>query len=105
MTGGTSLGQVGQIPLGEGRVFAVAGRKIAIFRTHSGEVFATQAECPHLRGPLADGLIRGTTVICPLHDRAYDLRTGQGLNGETTKLEVYPASLDADGNILISLPA
>lgn len=100
---GISLGKVGQIPPGEGRVFAVAGRKIAVFHTHSGEVFATQAECPHLRGPLADGLIGGTTLVCPLHDRAYDLRTGQGLNGEDTRLAVYPAALDAEDNIWLSL--
>jgi nitrite reductase (NADH) small subunit len=99
------VGNVAQIPKGEGRVFAAAGQRVAIFHTQSGEVFATQAECPHLQGPLADGLTGGTTVVCPLHDRSYDLRTGQGLHGETTSLRVYPASLDEDGKIWLSLPA
>ena len=105
MTRGVLLGGVGQIPMGEGRTFAVGGHHIALFRTHAGEVFATQAECPHLRGPLADGLTGGTTVICPLHERAYDLRTGRGLNGECTQLRVYPVSLDRDGNIWLQVPA
>jgi nitrite reductase (NADH) small subunit len=105
MTTGVLIAEVNQIPKGEGRVFAVAGRNIAVFRTGSGEVFATQAECPHLRGPLADGLIGGTTVVCPLHDRAYDLRTGFGLNGETSSLQVYPASLDEAGKIWLTIPA
>ena len=42
-----TLGPVEQIPLGEGRVFEVDGRSIAVFRTRQGEVFATQAACPH----------------------------------------------------------
>jgi nitrite reductase (NADH) small subunit len=99
------IGEVAQIPKGEGRIFAAAGWRVAVFHVHSGEVFATQAECPHLRGPLADGLTAGTTVVCPLHDRAYDLRTGLGLNGETTCLQVYPASLDTDGKIWLSIAA
>jgi nitrite reductase/ring-hydroxylating ferredoxin subunit len=43
--------------------------------------------------------------VCPLHDRAYDLRTGQGLNGETTSVQVYQASLDENGRIWLSMPA
>jgi nitrite reductase (NADH) small subunit len=105
MTTRVLIGEVAQIPKGEGRVFAAAGRHIAVFHTHSGDVFATQAECPHLQGPLADGLTGGTTVVCPLHDRAYDLRTGRGLNGETSSLQIYQASLDEAGKIWLTLPA
>jgi nitrite reductase (NADH) small subunit len=105
MTGALLIGEATQIPQGEGRTFQVAGRSIAVFRTHSGEVFATQAECPHLNGPLADGLTGGATVVCPLHERAYDLRTGAGLNGEPTRLKVYPAALDKDGKIWVTVPA
>jgi len=43
-------------------------------------------------------------VICPLHERAYDLRTGQGLNGECTSLRVYPISLGTDGKIWLQIP-
>ena len=103
MTGGLLVGDLAQIPRGEGRTFAVAGRRVALFHTHSGEVFATQADCPHLRGPLADGLMGGATVICPLHERVYDLRTGQGLNGECTSLRVYPISLGTDGKIWLQI--
>jgi nitrite reductase (NADH) small subunit len=104
VTKGVLLGEIRQIPKGEGRTFAIAGRRVALFRTHSDEVFATQAECPHLRGPLADGLTDGTSVVCPLHERAYDLRTGQGLNGECSSLKVYATSLDTDGRIWLQMP-
>ncbi len=58
-----------------------------------------------MQGPLADGLTGGTTVICPLHERAYDLRTGQGLNGECSSLRVYPVSLGQDGKIWLMVSA
>ena len=96
------VGEVAQLPKGEGRTFAVAGRRLALFHTRAGDVFATQAECPHKGGPLADGLVGGTSVICPLHDRVYDLRTGQGPDSECP-LDVYPVSLAADGKIWVSV--
>jgi GAF domain/Rieske [2Fe-2S] domain len=42
-----SIGPIDQIPPGEGRNFIIAQQEIAVFRTHAGEVFATQAYCPH----------------------------------------------------------
>ena len=73
------IGSIKQIPKGEGRTFEVAGQRVAIFHTRKGDVFAIGASCPHRNGPLADGLTDGTTVICPLHERAFDLRTGAGI--------------------------
>ena len=48
-------------------MFRVDGKDVAVFRCRSGNVFATSAECPHRGGPLADGLVGGDTVICPMH--------------------------------------
>jgi nitrite reductase (NADH) small subunit len=98
------VGDVTQVPKGEGRAYVVGGRQLAVFHTRAGEVFATQAACPHRGGPLADGLVGGSTVICPLHDRAYDLRTGAGSEPDCA-LEVYPVSLDPDGKIWIDIAA
>jgi nitrite reductase (NADH) small subunit len=44
------IGNVDQIPKGEGRPFEVNGLQIAVFHTSSGEVFATQPNCPHQGG-------------------------------------------------------
>ena len=94
-----AIGQLSQIPPGEGRNFDVDGKPLAVFHTRAGEVFATQSACPHRGGPLADGLTDGATVICPLHDRTYDLRTGAGVNTDCS-ITVYPARIE-DGTILI----
>lgn len=76
------LGPIDKIPPGEGRVYSVNGENVAVFRTRSGALYATQAACPHRGGPLADGLIGGTTLICPLHAWKFDLTTGASLFGD-----------------------
>jgi nitrite reductase (NADH) small subunit len=97
-----TLGALGQIPPGEGRNFEVEGRRIAVFHTRAGEVFATQAECPHRVGPLADGLLGGAMLVCPLHAWKFDLRTGQALYG-TCDLTTYPVRLNEAGEIVLTL--
>ena len=96
-----AIGHLSQIPPGEGRTFDIAGHRIAVFRTHNDEVYASQADCPHKQGPLADGMLGGTTLMCPLHDRLYDLRTGQELTGDCN-LRTYPIRSD-NGTLLLTL--
>jgi nitrite reductase (NADH) small subunit len=93
---------VSSIPLGEGRTFEVGALRIAVFRTRQGEVFATQAECPHRGGPLADGILGGSTLVCPLHSWKFDLATGQRQNGQCA-LVTYPARSSPSGQVIVEL--
>ncbi|MDO8675948.1 MAG: nitrite reductase (NAD(P)H) small subunit [Candidatus Omnitrophota bacterium] len=80
------LGLVEQIPVGQGRCFIVDGREIAVFRSRAGRIFAVSHRCPHRQGPLAEGVIGGNQVICPLHGHKFDLTTGKGSEmGECVK--------------------
>ena len=97
-----SLGSVSQIPVGEGRVFPVSGLDIAVFHTRTGQVYAVQAECPHRQGPLADGLLGGTLLVCPFHARKFDLTTGIGLQGDCN-LQTYAIRLAADGGMWLTV--
>jgi nitrite reductase (NADH) small subunit len=96
------LGPLAQIPPGEGRNFDVAGERVAVFHTRSGQVFATQANCPHKNGPLADGLVGGGTVICPLHAWKFDLASGEPVMA-ACKLQTYPVRVTSDGQIVLTL--
>jgi nitrite reductase (NADH) small subunit len=96
----TIIGPLSGIPRGEGRTFEVNGEMIAVFHTRQGEVRAVQAACPHRGGPLADGLVGGDTVVCPLHARKYDLATGAVISGECP-IKSYPVRVDENLNVVM----
>ena len=99
-----TLENVEAIPVGEGRAFTVGERRIAVFRNRQGELFATQARCPHRDGPLFDGLLGGCTVVCPLHGMRFDLTTGCSSDPKFS-LETYPVRIDEQGRVLVELEA
>ena len=67
---------VENIPLREGRAVKVGAEEIAIFNL--GDRFLAIANrCPHKGGPLADGIVSGDSVICPLHSWKVCLSTGE----------------------------
>lgn len=97
-----NLGSIEQVPAGEGRQFLCAGREVAVFHTREGRVFATEAHCPHRHGPLADGLLGGSRITCPLHEWTFDLASGAPVNGECS-IKVFPVSCEPDGTIVLDL--
>lgn len=56
----------------------VDGDDVIVVRV-GNDAFAVGAACTHYSGPLAEGLIVGSTVRCPWHHACFDLRTGEAL--------------------------
>ena len=72
------LGPVDQIPRrGARSVPVVGGDEIAVFRTGDDRVYALVNRCPHMGGPLSQGIVHGDKVACPLHDWKISLVTGE----------------------------
>lgn len=90
------------IPLREGRSVEIEGRDIAIF--NMGERFlAIENRCPHRGGPLADGIVSGGTVVCPLHAWKVHLEEGSVVKPqEQACVATYPVRVD-DGIVSIQL--
>ncbi len=99
--GRVNLGPAERIPPGEGRVFEVGELRVAVFRSRDGGLFATQAECPHRGGPLADGLIGGGVLVCPLHALKWELSTGASVGNDCPALATYRVALDG-GEVILS---
>jgi nitrite reductase (NADH) small subunit len=98
----TIVGPLASIPPGEGRNFEINGQRIAVFRNRSDQVFAVQAVCPHKGGPLADGLLGGSTLVCPLHAWKFDLTTGAAIVGECG-LRTFGVRIDEKSRIVLDL--
>jgi nitrite reductase (NADH) small subunit len=87
------------IPLREGRAVKIGNREIAIFNL--GDRFlAVENRCPHKGGPLADGIVSGNTVVCPLHAWKMSLETGQGVNGPSASSCVETFRTRVEGGVV-----
>jgi nitrite reductase (NADH) small subunit len=100
-----TVGPVDDIPVGEGRAYAVDGRRIAVFRLRNGSLRALDAVCGHRGGPLADGLADDRVVICPLHNYTYDLATGCEVANGGAAVRAYRAYVDDAGVIRLGVDA
>jgi len=92
------------LPPREGRCVEIAGCQVAIFNTAEGFI-AVENRCPHRGGPLADGIVNGTAVVCPLHAWKFDLLSGVSINHPeaSAALVKYPTRVE-DGIVCIELP-
>ncbi len=98
------VGHLDDIPLRGARVVKTKAGCIALFRTDEAEVFATSSRCAHKGGPLAEGLVHGKKVTCPLHNWVYSLETGEVLGEDDGRIDTYPVEV-RDGRILLDASA
>lgn len=92
------------IPLREGRAVQIAGHEIAVFNL--GDRFlAVENKCPHRGGPLADGIVSGGNVVCPLHAWKIDLSSGEVLNQATAPgcIKTFATRVE-EGVLLLEIP-
>ncbi|MBV8905615.1 MAG: nitrite reductase small subunit NirD [Acidobacteriia bacterium] len=93
------------IPLREGRAVTVGDQEVAIFNL--GEKFlAVSNRCPHRGGPLADGIVSGDSVVCPLHAWKVCLSSGAIKRPQEMHACVrsFPVRL-VDGIVLLQIAA
>ena len=76
--------------------------KIAIFRTSSDNVFALKDECPHMKGPLSQGIVHDNTVTCPLHNWKIDLASGKAREPDEGCTHSYPVKVE-NGRVFLAL--
>ncbi len=98
------LTAVENIPEREGRSMTLGARPLAIFNLGNRFV-ALENRCPHNGGPLADGIVGGTSVTCPLHNWRICLDTGavtKPCDSATAGVKTFPVKVE-NGIILLVL--
>ena len=101
MTDWIELGNISAVPRRGARCVNTPGGKIAVFRTAEDQIFAIENRCPHKGGPLAEGIVHGASVTCPLHNWVFDLATGEAQGADEGSVRTYPVKVE-DGVIFIA---
>jgi len=77
-----------------------AGVPVAVFN-RGGALFAIDAVCTHMGGPLEHGKVSDHQVECPLHGSEFDLVTGQVRAGPArTPVRAYRVRFESGALIL-----
>jgi len=84
------------------RKYTILARNLAIFKDEEGGFFATEISCKHQNWDLTTGKFEGDIVTCPRHGWVYNIRTGDCLNQDSTRLRKYDVRVEGD-DIYISL--
>ena len=83
--------------------FDHGGNTLAIYRTESGEFYATEGLCTHEQVHLADGFVIGHIIECPRHQGRFDVRDGTAKGAPVcVSLKTYPVKVE-DGAIHVDL--
>jgi nitrite reductase/ring-hydroxylating ferredoxin subunit len=96
-----TVARAGEVPPGSSRTVTAGERTLALYNV-DGRFYATQGECLHLKGPLADGELDGQVVTCPWHGWQYDVRSGENEFDRALRLETFEVVVE-DGDVKIAL--
>ena len=97
-----SVGRIGEVPVGEGRVVDAGGKTLALFNV-GGTYHVIDNTCSHRGGPLGEGDLDGTIVACPWHGWRWDVTTGANANNPAVKVTCFPVTVE-QGEIFVELP-
>lgn len=77
--------------------------KVLCLARVGGRLFAVQDFCTHRFGPLSEGQLDGTRVVCPWHRSMFDLATGEVVRRPAHEpLNHYPVEI-RDGRICVKV--
>lgn len=96
------VGRLEDIPSQGARTLTLEAEEIAVFRTLDDRVFALRDRCPHLGGPLSQGIVHGHAVTCPLHSWVIDLDSGEAQGPDEGCAGTLPVQLE-DGRIRVGV--
>jgi nitrite reductase (NADH) small subunit len=62
------IGNLLDLPQKLGKTVWIGDMEIAVFKLENGDIRAIENRCPHKGGVLAEGIVSGEYVFCPMHD-------------------------------------
>jgi len=83
---------------GQARRVRVGGQPVAVYNVE-GAYYATHDTCTHAGGPLSEGELKGTQIVCPWHASCFDVTNGQVMCGPA-KVPVRTYRVEVVGEVL-----
>src|SRR5262245_5151750 len=77
----------------------VEGRAVALYNV-GGQVYATNNTCIHRGGPLGQGMLEGTVIMCPWHAWTFDVTTGENTVNAELKVGCREVKIE-DGHVFV----
>ena len=91
----TPVAKVGEIPAGQGCVYEVTGRLVAVF--FDGERYmAIDDLCPHMGASLGSGPLQDGVVTCPWHAWRFRICDGSWCDNPKLTVEVFEVRVEGD---------
>jgi nitrite reductase (NADH) small subunit len=85
------------LPVGTGQAVIVNSENIVLFRISNGDVKAVENRSPHRKGgTLADALVSGKFIYCPVYDLKISLDDGKVQSPDTGEVKTY--EVEVSGN-------
>lgn len=97
-----NVGTIEEIPRQGARTIETTHGEIAIFRTIDDQFFALDNRCPHKNGPLAQGIVHGHRVTCPLHGWTINLDSGEAVSPDVGCGHIHETKIE-NGCILLKV--
>ena len=83
--------------------FDKGDRTFALYRSPDNKYYATDGLCTHEKVHLADGLVMGNIIECPMHNGRFDYRTGEAKGAPVcVNLKTYPVKVEA-GRVMMDV--
>lgn len=93
----------GDLAVGQMRGVKVGSMPVLLVRLDDG-YHALPGRCTHRPRPLAMGTLHGSRVMCPRHQAAFDVRTGDALEPPALDgLPTFPVEV-RDGGVFVTVP-
>jgi len=91
-----------EIPPSQARTVNAGDNMIAVFRLTDDRIKAVENRCPHKQGPLAEGIISGVDILCPLHNWRIHLDSGEVAAPDKGCVKTYATKVE-NGQVFLSL--
>jgi nitrite reductase (NADH) small subunit len=90
------IGEVVELPQKLGKTVTIGSKEIAVFKLDNGDIRAIENRCPHKGGVLAEGILSGEYVFCPMHDWKISVNDGKVQDPDVGCVQSYPVEVKGD---------